>query len=114
MQPSQLPLHLLAQQVLALALQERGVGARDWWGWIGQMPGFAALDQDDVKAALEFMLESRILLNDSGLLSLGPEGEQTFGRRHFLELLSSFVTDVDGVRAITRQSVQEVVADADD
>ena len=39
--PPPLPLHVLAQQIMALALQERGIGRRDWRDWIGAVPAFA-------------------------------------------------------------------------
>src|SRR5439155_1041828 len=38
------PLHILAQQVLALALQERGIGRAEWPGWVGAVPAFRHLD----------------------------------------------------------------------
>ena len=40
--PPPAPLHLLAQQILALSLQESGIGVADWAGWVGSMPGFRA------------------------------------------------------------------------
>ena len=42
---------------------------------------------------LSHMFERELLWNDHGILSVGREGEQTFGRRHFLDLLSSFTTE---------------------
>lgn len=87
------PLHLLAQQVMALSLQERGIGAADWRGWIGRMPGFSSVDEADVEAILEFMLASQVLFEDGGVWSIGAEGEAAFGRRHFIDLLSSFTSE---------------------
>jgi ATP-dependent Lhr-like helicase len=87
------PVHLLAQQVMALSLQEGGIGASDWSSWIGGMPGFAALDRGDVEATLRFMLAERLLFEDSGVWSIGPEGEAAFGRRHFIDLLSAFTSE---------------------
>ena len=34
------PLHILAQQLLALALQERGIGRAEWLDWVGAVPAF--------------------------------------------------------------------------
>jgi ATP-dependent Lhr-like helicase len=42
---------------------------------------------------LSHMFEREPLWNDHGILSVGREGEQTFGRRHFLDLFSSFTTE---------------------
>ena len=87
------PLHMLSQQILALGLQEHGIGSRDWPDWVGAVPGFSALDTSDVAVALQYMLDKGILWNEDGILSIGPEGEATFGRRNFLELLSAFTTE---------------------
>src|SRR5688572_56769 len=91
--PPPAPLHLLAQQILALSLQESGIGVADWSGWVGAMPGFRRIPPADVDAMLSYMSERELLWNDHGILSVGRQGEQTFGRRHFLDLLSSFTTE---------------------
>ena len=91
--PPPAPLHLLAQQILALSLQESGIGVADWNGWVGGMPGFRRIPPADIDAMLSYMAERELLWNDHGILSVGREGEQTFGRRHFLDLLSSFTTE---------------------
>jgi ATP-dependent Lhr-like helicase len=92
-EPPVLPFHMLAQQVMALALQEGGIGTTAWAGWIGRMPGFAAIDEADRARIVSHMLESGILAEDSGLLWLGGRGEATFGRRHFMELFTSFISE---------------------
>jgi len=84
------PLHILAQQVLALALQERGIGRADWVSWVGQVPGFRDLDRGVVGRILDGMLERQILWDEAGILWLGREGQDSFGRKNFLELLSVF------------------------
>ncbi len=79
------PRHLTAQQLLALALQEGTYGAstwREWWGNLTLMN-----DGEDV---LAFLRQEGFLVDDSGLLMIGPAAERAFGRRHFLDLLSSF------------------------
>ena len=87
------PIHLLAQQILALSLQEDGIGAADWRTWIGEMPGFASLDDEDVREAIAFMRQRGILFDDEGRWSIGREGETAFGRRHFMDLLSAFTSE---------------------
>jgi ATP-dependent Lhr-like helicase len=82
------PRHLAAQQLLALALQEGAFGAstwRSWWGDLGLM--------DDGREVLEYLRHRSYLVEDSGLFMIGPEAEKQFGRRHFMELLSSFIAD---------------------
>ena len=40
--PPPAPLHILAQQVLALALQEGGIGRSEWRDWVGAVPASAS------------------------------------------------------------------------
>lgn len=91
--PPASPLHLLAQQVMALCLQEGGIGAADWPGWIGRMPGFATLPPEDVQETLGHMIAAGMLFDDHGIWSIGAAGEATFGRRYFMDLLSAFTTE---------------------
>ncbi|MBI4240864.1 MAG: DEAD/DEAH box helicase [Candidatus Rokubacteria bacterium] len=86
------PLHILAQQVLALALQEGGIGRTCWPEWIGAMPAFAAMSKADVDAVLTHMVSQGLLFDDNGILSVGPEGERSFGYRHFREIFSVFTS----------------------
>jgi ATP-dependent Lhr-like helicase len=88
--PPEMPLHIFAQQLMALALQLGGIGASDWRAWIGRLPPFAAIDAAQEGEILRYLQERSILFGNSGLLGLGQEGEARFGRRHFLELLSVF------------------------
>ncbi len=91
-EPPPLPLHVLAQQLMALTLQESGVGRVDWWNWVRGVPGFAAIPPELVERLVESMLEREILWEDAGILAMGREGEATFGRRNFLELFSVFMS----------------------
>lgn len=90
--PPATPYHILAQQVMALALQQGGVGAADWWTWLDRMPGFAALPAPDRDTVLQHMLATGILAADQGILWLGRKGEEAYGRRNFMALLSAFTT----------------------
>ncbi|SHE75460.1 ATP-dependent helicase Lhr and Lhr-like helicase [Modicisalibacter ilicicola DSM 19980] len=91
-EPPALPLHIYAQQIMALCLQERGIIEADIERWIGKMPGFKLIDAKQRSAVLHYMLETGILHSDSGLLSIGERGERTFGYQHFMELVSVFTT----------------------
>lgn len=91
-EPPALPLHIYAQQIMALCLQERGIIEADIERWIGRMPGFQQIDPKQCRAVLSFMLETGILHSDGGLLSIGERGERTFGYQHFMELVSVFTT----------------------
>jgi len=79
------PRHLVAQQLLALALQEGAYGAdsrKDWWGSLALM--------EDGEEVLAHLRDGEFLVEDGGMLMIGPAAEKAFGRRHFMDLLSSF------------------------
>lgn len=84
--PPPSPRHIAAQQVLALCLQERRVGTRLWRDWWGHLDVF---DQD-ADEIVGWLVESGHLESEEGMLFIGPEAEQRFGRRNFMELLAVF------------------------
>lgn len=90
--PPPLPLHVLAQQLIALTLQESGIGRTDWLEWICGVPGFASIPSDQVQRLVAWMLQREILWDEAGILAMGREGEGTYGRRNFLELFSVFMS----------------------
>ncbi|MFI7072018.1 DEAD/DEAH box helicase [Micromonospora sediminicola] len=80
------PRHIVAQQMLALCLQEGRVGDRLWpRAWNGLSP----FDQSAHPIA-RHLVEQGYLDSDGGLLFIGPEAERRFGRRHFMELTAVF------------------------
>lgn len=91
-EPPPLPYHVLAQQLMALVLQESGIGRLDWFDWIRGVPGFSSMYDERVAQMLSSMLDREILWDDSGILGMGQEGEETFGRRNFMELFSVFMS----------------------
>ena len=90
--PPLLPYHVLSQQLMALVLQESGIGRAEWFGWVGSVPGFKEMSPSRVEEMVEFMLDQRILWDEAGILGMGQEGEETFGRRNFMELFSVFMS----------------------
>jgi ATP-dependent Lhr-like helicase len=86
------PYHIFAQQLMALCLQERGLGRRDWPGWLRGVAAFSAMPPGRAQTVLDWMLAERILSEDEGLLWLGRKGEEEFGRKNFLELFSVFTS----------------------
>ncbi|MFF1273796.1 DEAD/DEAH box helicase [Streptomyces marokkonensis] len=80
------PRHLVAQQLLALCLQEHRVGEnlwQEWWGGLGVF-GTAA------EPVVRHLVEQGYLERDSGTLFIGPEAERRYGQRHFMNLTASF------------------------
>ncbi|MGW0665466.1 DEAD/DEAH box helicase [Streptomyces sp. NPDC002746] len=80
------PRHIVAQQVLALCLQEHRVGDRmwqDWWGGLGPFGRSA-------EPLVRHLIAEGFLNRDSGMLFIGPEAERRFGYRHFMDLTAVF------------------------
>jgi ATP-dependent helicase Lhr and Lhr-like helicase len=86
------PFHILAQQLLALVLQERGIGQRTWLEWVADVLAFNQMDPASVQEVVQHLLVTRILWCDNGVLAFGSEGEAEYGRKNFLELLSVFTS----------------------
>ncbi len=91
-QPPPLPLHVFSQQLLALILQEGGIGRASWGDWLLRLPVFADIPADDRDAIVNHLLDRGILQEDNGVLYIGREGEAEFGYRYFSELLSVFTS----------------------
>jgi len=90
--PSRRAAHILAHQLLALAVQERGVAAGDWQAWLAGATPFLELSAEDRRELVEHMIAQGILADHDGRLWLGPQGERRYGRRRFAELYAVFQT----------------------
>ena len=90
--PPPAPYHILAQQLMALALQEKGIGKRAWLEWISHVSAFVEMPAEHVAQLVSWMLQHDILWDDQGILWFGREGEEMYGRRHFLDLISVFTS----------------------
>ncbi len=90
-QPPSRPWHILAQQLMALALQERGIGRADWFSWVEGVPAFREMIREERESLVAWMLEHGVLWDEEGILWLGREGQNTYGRKNFLELFSVFM-----------------------
>ena len=86
------PYHILAQQLMALCLQERGIGRSEWFDWLESVPAFRQMDQSVLRSLVDSMIASQTLWSDQGILSFAPEGEAKYGRKNFMELLSVFTS----------------------
>jgi ATP-dependent Lhr-like helicase len=90
--PPPTPIHVVAQQLMTLVLQQGGIGRSAWKEWMLSLLAPMQLTEDDVESVLTQMLERQILVQDGGILGMGPEGERLYGGRNFMDLLSVFDT----------------------
>ncbi|RWO03905.1 MAG: DEAD/DEAH box helicase [Mesorhizobium sp.] len=87
-EPLAQPAHLYAQQVMALALQEKGIARSDLDDWLGTT--FKAVSAGDQADIIDHMIATGMLHSDAGVFGLGARAEREFGRRHFGDLVVSF------------------------
>lgn len=90
--PPEKPFHIIAQQIMALALQERGIGRYTWFDWLDGVQGIRGTDRSTIDQLVSWMLVNEVLSEDQGVLWIGRKGEEAFGRKHFMELLSVFAS----------------------
>lgn len=90
--PPPQPLHVIAQQLMALVLQQGGIGLNTWREWLLNLLAPMQITESDVESVLAHMLSRQILVQDGGILGMGPEGERLYGGKNFMELLSVFDT----------------------
>jgi ATP-dependent helicase Lhr and Lhr-like helicase len=79
------PMHITAQQLLALCLQEGQVGEQTWQEWL-PLPALTTAAQPIAR----YLVEQGYLDTDGGMLLIGPEAERRFGHRHFMSLMAVF------------------------
>ncbi len=85
------PWHLVAQQAMALILQNRGLPKHELESLLDEM--FRELDTAKIAEIINTMIERSIFWQDEGpggLIGLGEVGEAEFGRRHFESIISTF------------------------
>ncbi len=88
--PPPLPYHLLAHQLMALALQEDTLVRGDWIAWLANWPILPDMPKG-AYAIEKHLLDESILAEDGGVLFFGTEGERRYGFRYFSELYSVFL-----------------------
>ena len=79
------PRHIVAQQLLALCLQEKLIGEKLWQDWL-PLPELTVSAQP----IMNYLIEQGFVDREDGMLSIGPEAERRFGRRHFMGLMAVF------------------------
>jgi ATP-dependent helicase Lhr and Lhr-like helicase len=80
------PRHIIAQQILALCLQEGRVGENLWQEWL-PVPGLLG---DSAEAVASHLISAGFVQREDGMLFIGPEAERRYGMRHFMGLMATF------------------------
>ncbi|WOX21221.1 DEAD/DEAH box helicase [Streptomyces solicathayae] len=80
------PRHIVAQQLIALCLQEHRVGDRLWPEWWNGLGPFG----QPAEPIVRHLVDEGFLDRDGGMLFVGPEAERRFGHRHFMGLTAVF------------------------
>jgi ATP-dependent Lhr-like helicase len=95
------PRHIVAQQLLALCLQEHRIGSRLWVeAWNGLVP----FDRS-AEPILRHLVEQGFIDQDGELLFIGPRAEQRFGHRHFMGMTAVFTAPPQFTVLAGRQEV---------
>ena len=87
------PLHLAAQQLLARVLSDGRVGDSGWPGPLGPVASLAAITPESLQAVRDEMERTGVLVRDGSFVQIGEEGERRYGRRHFMDVTSLFLTE---------------------
>jgi ATP-dependent helicase Lhr and Lhr-like helicase len=95
------PRHIVAQQLLALCLQEHRIGSRLW---VEAWNGLAPFDRS-AEPILRYLVEQGFVDQDGELLFVGPSAEQRFGYRHFAGMTAVFTAPPQFTVLAGRQEV---------
>jgi len=90
--PPVCPYHVFVQQILGLILQERKIGMHSWKRWIGRVPAFSEISDENITQIFQHMFNTGILFSDQSLLWFGVLGEKLFGYKNFMNLCSVFTS----------------------
>lgn len=103
--PSFAAYHILAHQLMSMAVQFGGIAPGDWFAWVEGATVFARIGADERRAMVAHMLGQGVLSDQEGKLWLGPVGEKRFGHSNFRELYAVF----DAPRLVTvRAGVEDI------
>ena len=95
------PRHIVAQQLLALCLQEHRIGSRLWTeAWNGLAP----FDRS-AEPILRYLVEHGFIDQEGKLLFVGPSAEQRFDHRHFMGMTAVFTAPPQFTVLAGRQEV---------
>lgn len=85
--PPPAPYHVIAQQILGLALQRRALTRENITEHLAAFEPFVAPEHELI---LDHMLEHEFLIQDGELLIVGPAAERRYGGMHFRDVMAVF------------------------
>jgi ATP-dependent Lhr-like helicase len=88
--PNHRATHILAHQLIALGIQNLGVGTADWWQMLEGCAAFEAITPQERTDLVQHMLDQKILAELDSRFVLGQRGEQLYGWANFRELYAVF------------------------
>lgn len=103
--PPPSPIHVAAQQLLGLTLQERRVGVATWQEWFS---GLDLAPADQWQEIADWLVETGHLDSDQGMLFMGPEAERKYGGIHYRDLMAVFTADPQMVILHGREDIGSV------
>lgn len=103
--PPPTPLHVAAQQLLGLTLQERRIGANTWQEWFS---GLGLASPSEWKKIAAGLVETEHLDSDQGMLFMGPTAERKYGGIHYRDLMAVFTADPQVVILHGREEIGSV------
>ncbi|TDD40592.1 DEAD/DEAH box helicase [Actinomadura sp. KC06] len=95
------PRHIVAQQFLALCLQEHKVGNRLWAEHWNGLPPF----DRSAEPIVRHLVEHGYVEQDGEFLFIGPAAEEKFGRRHFMGMTAVFTAPPEFTVLSGRQEI---------
>jgi len=87
------PAHLVGQQLLARTLSAGRLAPSQWPGPLASVFEEAGLIRPTVDAIVQKCLGTGILIEADSGWQIGEAGEREFGRRHFMDVTSLFLTE---------------------
>lgn len=86
------PAHLMAQQLIAMVLQQGRIAKNACFSLLDRVAAFKAIDLTTKETILAHLIQKGFLMEDAGFLSLGDASQAEYGHKNFLELVSAFTT----------------------
>lgn len=103
--PPSAPLHVAAQQLLSLTLQERRIGSSTWQNWFSGLP---LASQEEWQEIADWLVLTGHLDSDQEMLFIGPEAERKYGGIHYRDLMAVFTADPQVVVLHGREEIGTV------